>query len=100
MRLGLEVIGWVLLGVLTVLQWALILRAVLSWIQAFRRDWTPRGIMLVFAEAIYTVTDPVLRPFKKLIRPLRLGSFALDMGFLVVFLLVMVCIQVVWAVFF
>ena len=42
---------WIYLMVLTV-------RAVLSLIPLFVRDWQPRGVILVIAEFVYTLTDP------------------------------------------
>jgi YggT family protein len=66
----------------------LIGRLVLDWVQAFARDWRPRGAMLVVAEAVYTVTDPPLRALRRLIPPLTIGSLRLDLAFLVLMLLV------------
>jgi YggT family protein len=60
-------------------------RIVLDWIQVFARDWRPRGVMLVIAETVYTLTDPPIRFFRRLIPPLRIGSMQLDLGFLVLF---------------
>ncbi|WP_040158718.1 YggT family protein [Mobilicoccus massiliensis] len=66
----------------------LIIRLVIDWIQVFARDWRPRGIVLVFVEAIYTLTDPPLKALRRIIPPLRLGNIALDLGFIVLFLAV------------
>ena len=76
--------------VLWYLLWAylaiLMVRAVLSFVTLFVRDWRPRGIMLVIAEFVYTLTDPPLRFMRKIIPPIRIGSTSLDLGFLVLFL--------------
>jgi YggT family protein len=61
-------------------------RLVLDWVQAFARDWRPRGALLVVAELVYTVTDPPLKALRKVIPPLTLGTFRLDMAFLVLML--------------
>jgi len=45
----------------------LIGRLIFDWVQVFARDWRPRGVLLVVAEAIYTVTDPPLRFLRRLI---------------------------------
>jgi YggT family protein len=66
----------------------LVVRLVLDWVQFFARDWRPRGVMLVIAEAVYTVTDPPLRALRKVIPPLTLGQMRLDLAFLVLFILV------------
>jgi YggT family protein len=67
----------------------LFIRVVFDWIQVFARDWRPRGIVLVVAEAVYTVTDPPLRALRRVIPPLSLGAIRLDMAFLV---LVVLCV--------
>jgi YggT family protein len=61
----------------------LLARLVLDWIQAFARDWRPRGALLVVAEFIYTVTDPPLKALRRVIPPLTLGTLRLDLAFLV-----------------
>lgn len=67
---------------------ALVGRAVLSWVQLFARDWRPKGMILVLAELLYTVTDPAVKFVSKLIPPLRIGPTAIDIGFIVLFLAV------------
>ncbi len=66
----------------------LLLRMVFDWIQVFARDWRPKGAALVAASFIYRLTDPPLRKLRALIPPLRLGSFALDVGFLLLIITV------------
>src|SRR5699024_11258617 len=61
----------------------LFIRLVFDWIQAFSRDWRPKGLMLLIAEAVYPVTDPPLKLLRKVIPPLRIGNVALDLAFLV-----------------
>ncbi|MDR0488145.1 MAG: YggT family protein [Propionibacteriaceae bacterium] len=93
-------IGWVLFFLLTVYQWVLVGRAILSWVQIINPQWTPKGILLLLAEALYTLTDPPLRFLRKFIKPLRVSGIGLDMAFLVLFLLVILGLYVVQAVFF
>jgi YggT family protein len=78
----------VLLFVLNLFLATLICRLVLDWIQMLAREWHPRGPILVFAEGVYTVTDPPLKFLRRLIPPLSLGSIRLDLGFVVLFLAV------------
>lgn len=61
-------------------------RLILDWIRVFARDWRPRGVVLVIAEAVYTLTDPPLRALRKVIPPLRVGGASIDLGFLVLVL--------------
>nr|WP_281380924.1 YggT family protein [Nocardioides panaciterrulae] len=60
------------------------IRFVVDWVQVFARSWTPRGPLLVLLEAVYSVTDPPIRALRRVIPPLRLGSVALDLSFLIV----------------
>jgi YggT family protein len=78
----------VLIFVLNLFFAALICRLVLDWIQVLAREWRPRGPVLLFAEAIYTVTDPPLKFLRRMIPPLSLGSIRLDVAFLVLLLAV------------
>jgi YggT family protein len=64
----------------------LIGRLVLDWIQVFARDWRPRGVVLVVAEAVYSATDPPLRALRRVVKPVRLGSVQLDLAFLILIL--------------
>ncbi|MGM0384492.1 MAG: YggT family protein [Actinomycetota bacterium] len=66
----------------------LIGRIVLDLIQVFSRGWRPQGPILVVANVVYGLTDPPVRFFRRLIPPLRIGSVALDLGFLLLFFLV------------
>ncbi len=81
--------------VLSVYLVLLIIRLILSWIQVYARDWTPSGVILVVAEGVYTATDPPLRFLRRYIRPLRIGSVALDLSFMLLFVVVYVLWQVV-----
>jgi YggT family protein len=80
--------------VLSVYLVLLIIRLILSWIQVYARDWTPSGFLLVVAEGVYTATDPPLRFLRRYIRPLRIGSVALDLSFMLLFVVVYVLWQV------
>jgi YggT family protein len=89
----------ILRTVLTYLIWfyllLLIIRMIFSWIQAFSRDWHPKGPVLVVAEGVFTATDPPLRLLRRYIPSLRLGTVALDLSFMVLFLVLIVLLQAV-----
>ncbi len=76
----------------------LVLRMVLDWVQYFARDWRPTGVVLVLAEIVYTLTDPPLRLVRRVIPPLRIGNMALDIGFMLVFFVVLVLSRTLSAV--
>jgi YggT family protein len=68
---------------------------VISWIRAFARDWQPTGVVLVICESVLTMTDPPLKFLRRYIPPLRLGTVALDLSFMVLFVVVLILLEVV-----
>jgi YggT family protein len=89
-----EVLQIVLRYVLTIYLVILIGRMIFGWVQVFAREWRPTGILLVLAEAIFTVTDPPLKFLRRFIPPLRLGMVALDLSFMVLFIVVLILLEV------
>lgn len=73
----------------------LIGRLVLDWIQVFARQWRPTGVILVVAEAIFTVTDPPLKAIRTVVKPIRLGGVAIDLAFLLLILAVSLLLNIV-----
>ncbi|WP_166351460.1 YggT family protein [Phytoactinopolyspora limicola] len=73
----------------------LLVRLVVDWIQVFAREWQPSGPLLIVLEAVYTVTDPPLRLLRRVIPPLRIGSVAIDLAFIVLIILVRIAQSVV-----
>jgi len=73
------------------LMWA---RFVLDLAQSFSRGWRPRGPVLVLAEVAYTVTDPPIRAVRKVLPPVRVGQIALDFGWTIIMLAVVVLMSV------
>ena len=59
-------------------------RFIVDWVQVFARSWSPRGVLLVILEGVYSVTDPPVKALRRVIPPLRIGNFALDLSFLIV----------------
>ncbi len=84
----------VLTYVLTIYLVILIGRMIFGWVQVFARDWRPTGVLLVLAEAIFTVTDPPLKFLRRFIPPLRLGMVAMDLSFMVLFIVVLILLEV------
>ena len=85
----------VLTYILTIYLIFLVGRMIFSWIQMFARQWVPTGILLVIAESIFTVTDPPLKFLRRYIPPLRLGRVAMDLSFMVLFLVILILLDVV-----
>jgi YggT family protein len=75
---------------LQVFIFALFARLILDYVRMFKPSWSPRGLMLWFAESVYTFTDPPIKLFRRFIPPLRLGGVALDLSFIVLFFVVQI----------
>ena len=89
-----EILQIVLRYVLTIYLVILVGRMIFGWVQVFAREWRPTGILLVLAEAIYTVTDPPLKFLRRFIPPLRIGMVAMDLSFMVLFIVVLILLEV------
>ena len=88
--IGIEVV----LGLLYLFLLLLIIRFVSDWVQLLARSWRPHGLVAAGLEIVYSATDPPIRALRRVLPPLRLGSVALDLSFMVIFLAVIVLIQV------
>ena len=85
----------VLTYVLTIYLVILIGRMIFGWVQVFAREWRPSGILLVIAESIFTITDPPLKLLRRFIPTFRLGMVALDLSFMVLFIVILILLEVV-----
>jgi YggT family protein len=80
-----------ILDLLLFLFWLLlILRLIMEYVFMFARSFRPTGAVAALLELVYSVTDPPLRFLQRLIPPLRIGGVALDLGFLVLIILIVV----------
>jgi len=93
-RLTASIVNTLLLIYLLVL----LARLVLEYIPLFNREWRPRGFGLVFAESVFTVTDPPLRLFRRMLPPLRIGPVAIDLGFPLTMLALFVLLAITSAI--
>ena len=91
MTVVLEVASFVLLVFFILL----IARLVFDYVMMFARSWRPSGVAAVGLEVVYSVTDPPLKALRRVIPPLRLGNFSIDLGFMVLLFVVYVLMQVV-----
>ena len=70
---------------LTVYWFILIVRIIASWIRPpMSEPWRTLWRIL------YDLTDPVLRPLRALLPPIRIGAMALDLSPIVVFVIIAV----------
>ncbi len=87
-------VGQVIATILWLYLLILLARLVLDLVQTFSREWTPKGPVLVLAEGVYTLTDPPLNLLRRIIPPLKIGGVALDLAFIVLFILLQVAIAI------
>jgi YggT family protein len=90
-------IGGIAELVLTLYLLVLIVRLVLEYIPLFVRGWRPKGAGLVAAEVDFTITDPPIRFFRRLVPPMRLGTISLDFGFALTMIVVLILMTVAGA---
>jgi YggT family protein len=69
----------VVFAILTVIQWLVIIAAVISWVNP-----DPRNPIVQF---LYRTTEPILRPFRKILPPQRTGG--IDLSPILVILLIL-----------
>ncbi|WP_022883905.1 YggT family protein [Glaciibacter superstes] len=68
-------------------------RFIVDLVRTFNRSWRPRGVGLVLIEFVYSVTDPPVRFFRRIIPPLSMGPVAFDFGWS---LTMLCCIIAMW----
>jgi YggT family protein len=93
----LGVIGSIAELALTLYLLVLIVRLVLEYIPLFVRGWRPKGAGLVAAEVVFTITDPPIRFFRRLVPPMRMGTISLDFGFALTMIVVLILMTVAGA---
>jgi YggT family protein len=85
---ALETVLLILNWVLWIFFLVLIARFVLSLIVMFAPQWHPKGPVLLLFEAIYSATDPFLRPLRRILPPIGAGGVRIDISMLMLFVLV------------
>jgi YggT family protein len=83
-----QIVGLTIDAVLLLFLILLFARFVVDWVQVFARSWTPKGIVLVILEIIYSLTDPPILFIRRFVPPLRLGAIVLDTSFIIVLVIV------------
>jgi YggT family protein len=74
---------------------ALVARFLFDLVTSLSRGFRPRGGLLVFAEIVYTLTDPPLKALRRVIPPVRLGGVTLDFAWSILTLIVVVLMTIV-----
>lgn len=76
--------------VLLVFQVLLIARAILDWSVVLAGPSERGSIRSRLTAVVWTVTEPVLAPVRRVLPPLRFGGGAIDLSFIVVLLVIVV----------
>ena len=71
----------ILAGLVEIFVVVLIVRALLSWFPV-----RPGSALIPVQRALAAVTEPVLRPIRRILPPVRAGGMAIDLSILVVIL--------------
>ena len=58
-------------------------RFILDWVRVLNPRFRPRGVLLVLFELVFTLTDPPIKLFRRILPPIRLGQISLDLGWMV-----------------
>lgn len=88
-------IAYVVFVIYFLIMWA---RFILDLAQNFSRNWRPKGLGLILAELVLTLTDPPIRLVRRVVPPFRIGVAALDFSWSIVMLIVIVLMYVSLAV--
>lgn len=86
--------GWIIESVLFAFIAFLWIRFITDWVLVFARAWEPRGPVLVLLETSYTVTDPPVNGLRRVIKPIRIGNFSLDLSFILVMIVAYILLSV------
>lgn len=57
-------------------------RLILDWVRVLNPRLHPHGALAVLFEVVYTLTDPPIRLFRKVVPAIRLGAISLDLGWM------------------
>ncbi|GLX99899.1 MULTISPECIES: YggT family protein [Actinoplanes] len=71
---------------LLLVQLLLVARMVLDWSVTLAGPAMPGSFRSRALSGVYSVTEPMLAPIRKVLPPLRVGGFAIDLAFIVLFL--------------
>ncbi|WP_449277184.1 YggT family protein [Leucobacter sp. GX24907] len=62
------------------------IRFVLDWVRVLNPRFRPKGLFVVLVEFVFSITDPPIRMFRRLLPPIRLGQIQLDLGWMLTLL--------------
>jgi YggT family protein len=85
----------VIISILLTVYWLVLLgRIILDLLLSLTGGRGLSGLAILYG-ILYDLTEPVLRPIRRLLPPLRVGAVALDLSPILVFMLIVLLRQVV-----
>ncbi len=84
--------GIIILYAIQIYMGLLVVRMIMSWVPLLARGFQPHGAVAVVFELVYTVTDPPVRLFDRILPPLNLGGVGFSLGFMLLFV-VLIALQ-------
>ncbi len=70
-------------------------RFIFDWVRVLSRAFQPKGLVLVAAEAAYSVTDRPLTAVRKVVPTLRFGGAGIDLGWSVLMIGTLIALSIV-----
>ncbi len=92
-----SVVVSVLYFVILIFLLLLIFRLIMEYVFMLARSYRPAGPVVIALELTYSVTDPPLNLLRRVLPPLRIGNVSLDLGFIVVFFVTSILLNIVGA---
>ncbi len=87
---------WACIGFALLLFYLLVVaRLVAETTRSFAHSWRPAGLTAVGLEVVYSITDPPIKLFRRLIPPLRLGGVSIDVSVIVLFIVILILREIV-----
>jgi YggT family protein len=74
---------------------ALWMRFIFDWVRVLSKNFTPKGPLLILAEASYSVTDKQLTAVRRFVPTIRFGGAAIDLGWSVVMIATLFALSIV-----
>jgi YggT family protein len=89
-----HVVGQVLFLALLVFLLLLVFRLIMEYVFMLARGFRPNKPLSVLLELAYSATDPPIKAVRRVLPPLRVGNVSLDLGFMVVFFVTYILMNV------
>ena len=74
---------------------ALWMRFIFDCVRVLSKNFTPKGPLLILAEASYSVTDKPLTAVRRFVPTIRFGGAAIDLGWSVVMIATLFALSIV-----